>query len=125
MKHKRVIAVAAVLLMLLSGCGKHKGSSTGGAGAPQDKDGKAPGAPIKISTRDLDQGQPLDGMQAFLESEIRRQCGGELCVKVKVVHKDDGFQTCQFVTTEPAQGKTVKRGKTVTIVAGTKPCEAS
>jgi hypothetical protein len=90
-KDKRVIAVAAVLLILLSGCGKHKSPSTGGAGAPQDKDGKAPGAPIKISARDNDQGRPLSEVQTELESSIRQQCGGDLCVKIKVVHKDDGF----------------------------------
>lgn len=138
---QRSLRGAVALLVCLSafGCGGPDGSPGDGGGVAgrgrqrgegrgspvNEGDGQqALGAPIVIPTFQRDQGRPLDEVLAELDSAIRRRCGGgELCVTLQVEPRDDGFTSCQFVRTEPAQETEVDRGTTVVIVAGTNPCE--
>lgn len=93
-------------------------------GAPINRGGGggAIGAPIKIPAAAQDQGRPLEEMRKIIESGIREQCGGELCVTLRVEPRNDSFNSCQFVGTDPPQGTEVARDSTVVIVVGTQPC---
>jgi hypothetical protein len=58
-----------------------------------------------------------------IEAGVRAQCGGSLCLVLR--HEErviEGFTSCDFFATEPAQRTTVPRGSTVVIVAGSGPC---
>lgn len=129
-----LVVAAAALVLAIAGaaCGDSDGSDEdavggGGDGAPGvpagDADDEAPGAPIRIPSIQQDQGRPLDEVLAEIESAVRDQCGGELCIELRVERSDDGFTECQFVRTEPPQDTEVARGSTVVVVAGTQPCE--
>ncbi len=105
-----------------------QGSEGQGGGAPgspvgRGGGGEALGAPIQIPRITQAQGLPLDEVKQRLELAIRATCGGELCVSLEVEPRDESsFTACQFVTTEPPPGTTVKRGTTVVIVSGQAPC---
>ncbi|NGN94870.1 hypothetical protein G5C66_19275 [Nocardioides sp. KC13] len=70
-----------------------------------------------------DQGRPLNEVHAEIEASVREQCGGELCIDIRVVEADPNFGVCQFVRTDPEQGSSVERGASVLILAGTQPCD--
>lgn len=105
-----------------------QGSEEQAGGAPgspvgRGGGGEALGAPIQIPAITQAQGLPLDEVKARIEAAIRAKCGGELCVTLVVEPRDEpNFNACQFVTTEPPPGTTVKRGSTVVIVSGQAPC---
>ncbi len=102
--------------------GNEGGNEEGG----NEEGGGAPGAPIKVPARVMDQGRPLVDVLAEIETGIREQCGGKLCLEVEVEERDiDPFTKCDFVTTEPPQRSSVPRGSTVVVVAGAAPCEES
>lgn len=122
MAHHRLVrlllAGAAVgVLAASAGCGHGVGSPGPGAAGSH-----APAAPIKIPAKTLDQGRPLSDLQAKIEAGIRDQCGGDLCVTLRVEYRDPDFTRCAFVKTVPGQGSRVERGSIVVIVAGTNPC---
>lgn len=124
MMRSRVAGVLLVALMALCGCGG--GSPAGGrdgGGGGGGGNGGGQGAPINIPSIVQDQGRPLETVHAEIEASVREQCGGELCIDLQVVEQDPGFEVCQFVRTDPAQGSSVERGATVLIVAGTEACE--
>lgn len=125
---------------VLAGCGgsvvgSGSGSSGGGGsedrdqggpgvGAPKDKDGKAPKPPIKVTTTRLTQGQPIDEVVRELKKSVRKQCGdGTLCVTIKVERSAPDRKECEFQSSRPDEGATVKRGGTIVLVVGTSPCE--
>ncbi|WP_249998351.1 hypothetical protein [Actinoplanes sp. M2I2] len=101
-----------------------QGDGNGGArGKPDPPRGKhAPGAPIRIPAKVTDQGAPLDGILGVIRAGIREQCGGKLCLTVKVRYTQDGLARCDFWETIPPQRSTVPRGSTVIVVAGRDPC---
>jgi hypothetical protein len=73
-----------------------------------------------------DQGRPLAEVTSEIEAGVRDQCGGTLCLTLR--HEErviDGFTSCDFFATEPAQRTSVPRGSTVVIVAGSGPCAGS
>lgn len=86
-------------------------------------DGEAPGAPIEIPSFQQDQGRPIDEVLAEMEGTVREQCGGELCIELRVEMSDDSFGACQFAGTVPPEGSQVERGGTVVVIAGTQPCD--
>jgi hypothetical protein len=100
----------------------------GAPGAPvapggRSKPGQAIGAPIKIPSIITDQGRPLAEVRSEIESGIREQCGGELCVTLRDEARDgSAYTSCQFWETDPPQGTSVDRGTTVVVVSGTEPC---
>jgi hypothetical protein len=97
--------------------------TNGGPGIPGGgSDDEAPGAPIKIPSIVDDFGRPLNQVLAEIESGIRDQCDGELCVELRVEMSEPTLDKCQFVGTEPPQGSFVERDTTVVVVAGTLPC---
>jgi len=93
-------------------------------GAPLNRGGGggAIGAPIRIPAATEDQGRPLGEMQEIIESGIRKQCGGELCVTLRVEPRNDSLKSCKFDRTDPPQGTEVDRETIVVIVSGTQPC---
>jgi len=101
-----------------SGGGDGGGDDNGGGGG-----GGVPGAPIDIPSFQQDQGRPLADVLADIEETVRDQCGGELCIEIRVEMTDDGFTECTFVATDPPQGSQVERGGTLLVIAGTEPCE--
>jgi hypothetical protein len=138
----RLIFFAMVMALCLpvAGCAGRNGDQGNGTGGPADQredeggrglpgapdggdnDKKAPGAPIDIPEITISQGRPLAEVRAELEKQLRERCGGSLCVKLTVESRDDGFMTCQFVTTDPPPKTRVPRDSVVVIVTGTKPC---
>jgi hypothetical protein len=96
----------------------------GAPGAPgdRDNDSQAKGAPIKIPEVTISQGLDVDLVRKEIELGIRAQCEGELCVTLKVEQRDPSFESCQFVTTDPAPNTQVERETTVVLVVGTQPC---
>jgi hypothetical protein len=99
--------------------GDDNGGGDNGGGAPGipggNSGGGAPGAPIDIPA--LQQvGAPIEEVIPFLEEEIRKVCGGDLCVVVDV-EKEGGEENCSFVGTEPPGGTSVERGSTVVVLA--------
>ncbi len=101
---------------------RERGDGIPGAPLNRGSDARAIGAPIRIPAEVMDQGRPLGEMQEIIEGGIREQCGGELCVRLRVEARDDSFKSCEFVETVPRQGTEVARGSTVVIVSGTQPC---
>ena len=102
------------------------GSGDGGGGAPglpSGGGGEAPGAPISIPSIVQDQGRPLDEVLPEMETRVRDQCGGQLCLEFQVVQREPSFTQCTFVATEPPQDTEVARGRTVIVVVGTQPCD--
>jgi hypothetical protein len=84
----------------------------------------AAGAPIQIPARFEDQGRPLDDVTAEINSRLREECGGDLCVTLLTEQQDvPGYTRCSFYETLPPQRSFVQRGSTVTIVSGAEPCE--
>ena len=103
------------------GASKKSGDDGKGSG----KSGKAKGAPIRIPARIDDQGRPLAEVTAEIDTGVRDQCGGELCLVLRHKQEDVGTLTrCHFVRTEPHQRTLVPRGSTVVIVSGAAPCES-
>jgi hypothetical protein len=95
-------------------------------GTNQSAGGGAPGAPIQIPAKFDDEGRPLAEVTSEIQSGIRAQCGGELCVTLRTEHRDiAGFTSCQFVRTEPGQRTFVARGSIIVIVAGSELCETT
>jgi len=70
-----------------------------------------------------DQGRPLDEVLPEMETRVRDQCGGQLCLEFQVVQREPSFTQCTFVATEPPQDTEVARGSTVIVVVGTQPCD--
>lgn len=106
------------------------GGQPGGAGAPGAPgavggrgDDTAIGSPIKVPNITVAQGRPVDQVRGEIEAAIREQCGDEgLCVELRIEERDANFESCQFVTTDPAPRSTIKRKSTVVIVVGTLEC---
>lgn len=95
-----------------------------GVGAPKDKDGKVPKPPIKVTTTRFTQGRPINDVVRELEESVRKQCGdGTLCVTITVENSEPDWEDCEFHSSRPDEGATVKRGGTIVLVAGTSPCE--
>lgn len=101
--------------------GGENGGSNGGQG--NGGNGGGQGAPINIPSIVQDQGRPLSEVQSEIEASVREQCGGELCIELRVVEADPNFGVCQFVRTDPVQGTSVDPGETVLILAGTQSCD--
>jgi hypothetical protein len=99
------------------------GGGGGGSGGGGGGGGGVPGAPIDIPSFQQDQGRPLGDVLADIEETVRDQCGGELCIDIRVEMTGDGFTECTFVATDPPQGSQVERGGTLLVIAGTEPCE--
>jgi hypothetical protein len=104
-----------------------QGSAGGSGGAPgspvgRGGGGEALGAPINIPVITIAEGRPIDEVRAEIEQDIRKQCGGELCVTLRVEPRDPNHTTCEFSTTDPAPGRPAPRRSTVVIVSGTQPC---
>ena len=135
-----LVTITAVLLcsIVASACGGSDVSTQSqgqvdesdddnGNGAPGipggDSDDEAAGAPINIPSFQQDQGRPLEEVLAEIESGVRDQCDGELCLELRVERSDSNFTECRFVRTDPLQGSEVERGTTVVVIAGTLPCE--
>lgn len=124
--------LGATALLLVLGCGiddpgDDGPAAGGGVGAPLDNGGdkEALGSPIKVPKITLSQGQPIDDVRADLEKALKKLCGGDtLCVTVKVKQgEDEVINKCSFETTDPAPGKTIKRGSTLWMLTGAAPCE--
>jgi hypothetical protein len=105
--------------------------SPGAPGAPGARGNRgnqpqAIGAPIKIPSFQQDEGRPLDEVKAEIVQDLKRQCGGELCVTLRDEARDDSVNTlCQFVKTDPPQGTIVRAPTTIVIVSGALPCPTS
>ncbi|MPZ65543.1 MAG: hypothetical protein GEU83_08500 [Pseudonocardiaceae bacterium] len=133
------MALAFVVVLSIAGCGGNgDGGVTqdGGNGQDSERSGRAPGAPfgqpdqvavgspIRVPAITAAQGQPLDEVLGRIKAHITDQCGGELCVTLRVEERDvSDFTSCQFVTTDPAPRTWVDQGTTVVIVAGAQPCD--
>jgi hypothetical protein len=110
----------------------------GGGGGPA-----APGAPIKIPDVIQSQGASIDDVMNSLENGVPlptesnayngiiAQCGGQLCVTVKVKpgpagQGPPGLTQCESTGhTEPPAGSVVYPGSTIWILTGTQPCTSS
>ena len=106
---------------------KDEKDGTGDAESDQngngDHGGHARGAPIQVPTRVDEQGFPLGEVLDRLKRVIREECGGDLCVTIRVEARNvEGFTTCTFVRTEPSQGEFVPRRSTIVVVSGAEPC---
>jgi hypothetical protein len=133
--------------LVLTGCGERAQeaapTTTGGvdvAGAPDpggekapgapkpggggDDGGPAPGSPLHMPARTRDYGQDLDEKLAYIEGKLTEECGGRLCVKVKVEYSHEG-ERCKYYDSRPAPESTFRYRKnmTITIIAGTEPCD--
>jgi hypothetical protein len=106
------------------GGGSRERQASGAPGLPGDRrDGaEAVGAPIKIPSFLDDEGRPLNEVKAELEAALKDECGGELCVTLRVEFSDANHTRCEFARTEPAQDTEVPRKSTVVIVAGSQLC---
>jgi hypothetical protein len=107
--------------------GQHAGGSGQHApGAPRPENNQAaPGAPIRIPARVVDDGRPLADVLGEMTSGIKEQCGGTLCVTLQVEYSEPGLDRCTFRRTRPPQRSTVPRGSTVVVVAGEDPCPSA
>jgi hypothetical protein len=96
----------------------------GAPGAPQPKKStkKAAGAPIRIPARVNDEGRDLDVVLSEMRRDIKRQCGGDLCITLRVQYSEPDRKRCSFQRTEPPQRTMVPRGSTVAVIAGTDSC---
>jgi hypothetical protein len=98
-------------------------SGGGGGSGGGSKEYEAPGAPIMVPARVQDQGLPISEVLKIMETGIREQCGGKLCVQLQVEQRDASeFCDNAFVYSDPGQRKYVKRGSTIVLVAGSKDC---
>lgn len=66
--------------------------------------------------------------EEVVEPEIRKRCGGDLCVKITEQPRDlpemrEGLTRCEFWATDPSANAEVKRGETIVLVVGPNPCE--
>ncbi|HVK23952.1 MAG TPA: hypothetical protein VM677_21580 [Actinokineospora sp.] len=120
----RLVAVVAAVL-LVAGCAD-KPSPThtpgpAGTGAPS----KAPegkGNPGRIFAPDRE-GLPYYAVKEAIEDELREQCGGSLCVKIKLAKdrkSDPNGDDCVFRRAEP---KEVQRGGTFTFYLSSLDCD--
>jgi hypothetical protein len=107
-------------------------------GAPGGQGGKGgvPVAPIRIPELTVQQGLDIEQVRHNIEEGyegqnghvkgIRELCGNnELCVHVTTDARDGDFDRCQFVTTDPPMNTLIRRGGTIVLVTGTKPCPDS
>lgn len=104
-------------------------------GAPTgNTQGTAVGAPIRIPEFLVHYGKPLSVVNAALESEIRRGCGGTLCVGISVTQRTSSVDACTVESVDFPAGSIrdssgagspqmyVPQGAVVAIVTGTAPC---
>ncbi len=121
-----LLGTVAAGCLCVPGCGGGDEGSQGG-----------PGAPIEVpSVRTAVPGKPLKEVQPALVGEIRRSCGGRVCVNIVNKHvaradappesppgDDPGY--CEYRRMEPPPGALIKPGDTIYLIAGTedpKPC---
>jgi hypothetical protein len=104
-------------------------SEGGAGGAPGSPIGRGGGgealeSPVKVPDITNGQGQPLDSVMARLKREFEVACGGELCVTLRVVpREEENFDACDFVETQPGAGIEVARESEVVVVSGARrPC---
>jgi hypothetical protein len=109
----------------------------GGQDAPEDSgEGPGGGGPLNRNEDNEAQGSPLNIpaltevrsgdivlVRARLEDEIRRRCGGSLCVQLRERRGPNELMVCQFESTDPSGGTLVERGSIVYIVTGSAPCK--
>jgi hypothetical protein len=129
------LLLAASLVACIDRGDDGSGGDGNGNGVPEgplgrdggDGDGDvAPGSPLDIPEITQAQGQPVERIRSVLEADLAEQCGGELCVEVRVEPGDnDTLTLCQFDTTEPPPGEQVERDGTVVLVTGISPCETT
>lgn len=126
---------ALLVLAALTSCGDDdqprtaspvgQGNSAEAPGAPSGGGGGgggAPGAPLKIPHIGL-YGLYIDAPRRMIEEDLRRQCGGELCVTVRVEQRVPGHEICEYQGTDPPIGSEIARGSTVVILTGQdSPC---
>lgn len=123
------LAAAVVLaIAVAAGCngGGADGGGDGAAGAPVNRDDReeAPTSRLDIPNITNAQGQDLDVVREELEAQLRKNCGGELCVRLRVERgSNDLLSVCEFDTTDPPPQTRVRGGSTVVILTGTQPCE--
>lgn len=105
------------------------GDAARAPGVPQPKKSnkRAPGAPIRIPARVEDNGRDLDEVLGEMRTGIRDQCGGTLCITLKVRYPESGDARCEllFDRTEPPQRSMVPRGSTVAVIAARQECETT
>lgn len=132
--------LAALALLCLSASGCNGGPAPGVPGAPGQQGGqvakssplkipdvtKAPGAWLTDVETSLLTGKKLPGPDEPSYTGLIDQCGGTLCVTVKIVRKvDPGLQgPCKFITTNPPPAGTIYSGDVLTIYATPGPCQA-
>jgi beta-lactam-binding protein with PASTA domain len=134
----RLILLLLALSLSVTGCAGQGGPNDGapvdqrddqaadGTGTGDgDADKLVPGAPIDIPNITIAQGRPVDEVRAEIEAELRKRCGGTVCVKLTTEARDDNLKRCEFSTTDPRPGTRVRRGSVVVIVTGTQPCQSS
>lgn len=137
----RLILLILALALPVAGCAG-QGGPDGGAPVDQrddqtdgtgdgtgdgdgDGDTLVPLTPIDIPNITNAQGELVDDVRVRLERELRKVCGGTVCVKLRTEARDDNLPRCRFSTTDPRPGTRVPRGSVVVIVTGTQPCESS
>lgn len=133
---------SALLAAMFAGCVCLPGCGGGDEGARE-----APGAPIRVPNLSRPRGRPLSQVQPALVEEIRKSCGGRICVNVVIKHVkrsvhpafahrggegcDGGACAappaeraggpagyCQYVEIEPPPGTPIRPGSTIYIIAG-------
>jgi hypothetical protein len=129
-----LVVLALLTCLLVFGCGKPAPGVPGGEANPGNP--AAPVSPLKIPDVTHGQGQALSDVEASLltgkplpgpgESSytgLIDQCGGTLCVTVKVKQQGppQAFP-CRFIDTDPPLGTTIQRGGTLTIHVSPGPC---
>jgi hypothetical protein len=141
---RRWAATVGLGCLVLTGCGERAnspeappavdvagapdsgGSGQGAPGAPKPGGGggPAPGSPMHMPARTEDQGSDLDEKLAYIKHQLTAECGGHLCVKITVEYSHDG-KRCKYYDSRPAPDAVFRYRKnmTVTIIAGSEPCE--
>jgi hypothetical protein len=101
------------------GSGNGGGDKGGGNGG-----GPAPGSPLHMPARTQDQGAELDEKLAYIKEQLTAECGGHLCVDITVEYSHDG-RRCEYYGSRPEPDSVFRyrRNMTVTIIAGSDPCE--
>ncbi len=129
-----LVVLALLTCLLVFGCGKPAPGVPGGAGNPGNP--AAPHSPLKIppvyrgggqALSDVEAslltGKPLPGPDESSYTGLIDQCGGTLCVTVKVKQLAGALGApCTFLHTDPNLGATIQRGATLTIYVVPGPC---